>query len=66
MNFSGFVDSSEDLKSNSLKRSTLSGAQATDVISCVHVSKMYSAVSGFRTAVDDLTLGIPVSEVHFF
>ncbi|XP_045487538.1 uncharacterized protein LOC111000059 [Pieris rapae] len=58
----GFVDSNEDLKSNSLKRSTLSGAKATDVISCVHVSKLYPAVSGFRVAVDDLTLGIPAFE----
>ncbi|CAH4000203.1 unnamed protein product [Pieris brassicae] len=58
----GFVDSNEDLKSNSLKRSTLSAVQATDVISCVHVSKMYPAVSGFRVAVDDLTLGIPSFE----
>ncbi|CAF4764109.1 unnamed protein product [Pieris macdunnoughi] len=58
----GFVDSNEDLKSNSLKRSTLTGAKVTDVISCVHVSKMYPAVSGFRVAVDDLTLGIPAFE----
>ncbi|CAK1542445.1 unnamed protein product [Leptosia nina] len=58
----GFVDSKEDLKSNSLKRSTLTGIGSSDVISCVHVSRLYPAASGYRIAVDDLTLGIPPSE----